>query len=50
MADNKPVPVRLPAEMVKRIDQLRDPLVPRAAYVRDLLQKALSELERKPQR
>jgi predicted DNA-binding protein len=44
---SKQVPVRLPVEMIKRIDQLRDPLIPRAAYVRDLLGKALAELERK---
>ena len=42
----KPVPVRIPAEMVVRIDRLRG-LVPREAYVRDLLGKALKRQERK---
>ena len=44
---DKPLPVRLPAEMVARIDRLRPPLVPREAYVRDLLDKALKAQERK---
>jgi hypothetical protein len=42
----KPVPVRIPPEMVARIDRLRG-LVPREAYVRDLLGKALKRQERK---
>jgi predicted DNA-binding protein len=46
MAASKPVPVRIPAEMVKRIDALKDPLVPREAYVRALLDKALTVEER----
>ena len=36
----KPVPVRLPADMARRIDRLRG-LIPREAYVRDLLDKAI---------
>lgn len=52
MTTNKPkqpkaVPVRLPAEMVARVDKLRDPLIPREAYVRDLIDKALTARERK---
>lgn len=43
----KPLPVRIPAEMVARIDALKHPLVPREAYVRDLLDKALTAQERK---
>jgi hypothetical protein len=42
----KPVPVRIPPEMVERIDRLRG-LVPREAYVRDLLNKALKAQENK---
>ena len=38
----KPVPVRIPAEMVARIDALKNELVPREAYVRHLLEKALN--------
>ena len=33
----KPVPIRIPPEMVARIDALKDPLIPREAYVRHLL-------------
>ena len=51
MATSKPkpkaVPIRLPAEMVARVDKLRDPLVPREPFVRDLLDKALTARERK---
>ncbi len=46
MTTTKPVPVRIPPAMVERIDALRG-LVPREAYVRDLLDKALKALERK---
>lgn len=42
----KSVPVRIPAEMVARLDLLRG-LIPREAYVRDLLDKALKAQERK---
>ena len=45
----KPVPVRIPPEMVVRIDRLRG-LVPRETYVRDLLEKALKRRERKAQK
>lgn len=44
---SKPVPVRIPPEMVARIDALKDPLIPREAYVRALLDKALTAEERK---
>jgi hypothetical protein len=43
----KAVPVRIPGEMVARIDALKDPLIPREAYVRYLLEKALKAEERK---
>jgi hypothetical protein len=42
----KPVPVRIPPGLVRRIDDLRG-LVPREAYVRDLLDRALKSEERK---
>jgi hypothetical protein len=45
----KPVPVRIPPEMVARIDRLRD-LAPREAYVRRLLDRALAAEERKAKR
>jgi hypothetical protein len=47
MATDKPVPVRIPPEMVARIDALKGSLVPREAYVRDLLDRALKAEERK---
>jgi hypothetical protein len=43
---DKPLPVRVPAELVERIDALRG-LVPREAYVRHLLSEALAVEERK---
>jgi hypothetical protein len=46
MAITKPVPVRIPPEMVARIDALKG-LVPREAYVRHLLDRALKAEERK---
>jgi hypothetical protein len=45
-ANPKPVPVRIPPEMVARIDRLRG-LVPREAYVRAVLDNALKAQERK---
>ena len=42
----KPVPVKLDADLVARIDRARDPLIPRTAYVRYLLDKALSAEEK----
>jgi len=42
----KPIPVRISPELVVRLDRLRG-LVPREAYVRDLLDKALKRQERK---
>lgn len=35
------MPIHLPPEMVRRIDAVRDPLVPRAAFVKDLIEKGL---------
>ncbi len=46
----KGVPILLRPEMVARIDALRDPLVPRAAFVKDLIDKALKILEQEPGR
>ena len=43
----KAVPVRIPPDMVARIDALKGELVPREAYVRRLLEKALKAEERK---
>jgi hypothetical protein len=43
----KAVPVRIPPEMVARIDALKGDLVPREAYVRMLLDKAIGAEERK---
>ena len=42
----KPVPVRIPSEMVARIDRLRG-LVPRETWVRDRLDKVLTAEERR---
>jgi predicted DNA-binding protein len=53
MSDSQPtahikgVPIHLPPEMVQRIDAIKDPLVPRAAFVKDLIDKALRSLEGK---
>jgi hypothetical protein len=47
MTTNKPVPVRIPPEMVARIDAVKDELVPREAFVRRLLERALQAEERK---
>jgi hypothetical protein len=47
MANTRPVPVRIPPEMVARIDALKGPLVPRERYVRHLLERALKAEERK---
>jgi hypothetical protein len=46
----KPIPVRVPPELVARIDALKDPLVPREAFVRYLLDRALKLEERKAKR
>ena len=46
----KALPVRIPADMVARIDALKDPLIPREAYVRHLLEQALKAAERKARR
>ena len=43
----KPVPVRLPPEMVARIDAVKNPLIPRVRYVRYLIDKALAAEENK---
>jgi len=42
----KPLPVRLPPDLVARIDALRG-LAPRETYVRHLLDKAVTAEERK---
>jgi hypothetical protein len=42
----KPLPVRITAEQVERIDRLRG-MVPREPYVRWLLERALKAEERK---
>ena len=46
----RPVPVRLPPELVERLDRLRNRSVyaSREAFVRYLLDKALAAEERKP--
>ena len=41
----KGVPIHLTGEMVERIDAIKDPLVPRAAFVKDLIDKGLRRLE-----
>ena len=47
----KPLPIRIPAEMVNRIDKSSVPhLAPREAYVRELLDKALRAEERAAER
>lgn len=43
----KPLPVRITPELLDRIDALRDPLIPREAYVRHLLTKAIDAEEAK---
>jgi hypothetical protein len=43
----KAVPVRVPPDLVARIDALKGELVPREAYVRVLLTKAVEAEERK---
>jgi hypothetical protein len=47
MTQTKALPVRIPAEVIERTDKTRDPLIPREAYIRDLLDKALKAQERK---
>jgi hypothetical protein len=44
---DKPVPVRIPAAMVARLDALRGDILSREAYVRLLLDRALAAEERK---
>ena len=46
----KALPVRIPGELVERIDRLRDPDIPRERYVRRLLEKAVAAEERKAAR
>ncbi len=46
MVQPKSLPVRIPAELVERIDRLRG-LVARERYVRHLLEKAVKAEERK---
>lgn len=49
-AHTKGVPIHLNPELVIRIDALKDPLIPRATFVKDLLDKALRTLEAQPAR
>jgi hypothetical protein len=44
---SKTLPVRIPPEMVARVDRLRGDLIPRERYIRHLLDKALKAEERK---
>jgi hypothetical protein len=39
------IPVRIPVELLERADRLRGPYIPREAFIRDLLDKALKTLE-----
>lgn len=41
----KGVPIHIPPEMVQRIDAVRGSMIPRAAFVKDLIDKALRTLE-----
>jgi len=43
---DKPLPVRIPRDLIDRIDRLRG-LVPRETYVRDLLERVIAGEERK---
>ncbi len=45
----KPLPIRVPRDLVGRIDRLRG-LVPRETYVRDLLGRAIAAEEHKTKR
>jgi len=45
----KPLPVRIPRNLIERIDRLRD-LVPRETYIRHLLETAVAAQERKAKR
>lgn len=46
MTEGKPLPVRISADQVKRIDKLRG-MVARERYVRHLLERALKAEERR---
>jgi hypothetical protein len=41
--ERKPLMVRIPAELVDRIDATRDPLVPRERWIRALLEAAADQ-------
>ena len=43
----KSLPVRVPPDVLNRIDALRDPMIPRERYVRYLLEQAVTAEERK---
>jgi hypothetical protein len=43
----KPLPVRLPAELVERIDRVKDPDATREKFVRRLIDEALTARARK---
>lgn len=40
-----PVPIRIPPDMVDRIDAVRDELIPREPYVRWLVELGLTQVE-----
>lgn len=41
----QPAPIKLPVDLVARIDAVKDPLIPRAAWVRDVVTKAVVAAE-----
>jgi hypothetical protein len=45
----KPLPIRIPRDLIERVDRLRE-LVPRETYVRHLLERAVAAQERKAKR
>lgn len=47
MPNHKPLPVRISADQVERIDRLRGELIPRERYVRHLLERAIAAEERR---
>lgn len=41
----KGVPILIPADMIERIDAVKDPMIPRSRYVRKMLDDQLRILE-----
>ncbi len=39
--------VRVPDDLIDRIDKLRDPLIPREAYIRSILAEKVEDIERR---